>query len=459
MIPISTDAPLYHYPIATVTVMVLNVLMFLAVGLNPEIEMIEVDDPRTGVSDAAPSEQSDKGKAWDEVLKEEGAGDQGFDEQALEGMLDAQDAEGEGNRRFKRQTGFLHRNLCLEFGTFKPWQWVTNNFMHADWLHLIGNLVFLWAFGIVVEGKVGWLIFSAIYLAVGTIYGFFLQMGTLIVGLDEGIALGASAAIFGLLAICVAWAPANEFETIWFFGFRAGMMEVSILTFGAFFFVKEVLFLGLQGFRMSSELLHIMGFLVALPVGLWMVKAGHVDCEGWDIFSYLHGHTGKDSKILKQTEIAKKEKRKRQREESKAAAAPSPGNLLQLQSQVSEALDRGEFELAHRLHVKLASNNPTIQWQQKELHRIISGYLKAKRYTEAIGLIETYIESFEQDRFAMQIALLRIWLSEQKPRKVLKYVKGMNVAFLGPEHNTKLKPIVDHAKKMIEAGVIEVQND
>ncbi len=45
---------------------------------------------------------------------------------------------------------------------------------------------------IVVEGKVGWLVFSAIYLSVGVIYGFFLQMGTLIVGMDEGVALGAS---------------------------------------------------------------------------------------------------------------------------------------------------------------------------------------------------------------------------------------------------------------------------
>ncbi|MFN7289689.1 MAG: rhomboid family intramembrane serine protease [Pirellula sp.] len=459
MIPISTDAPLYHYPIATVTVMVLNVLMFIGVGINPEIEVIEVEDPRTSFSEASPSEQNDHGKAWDEVLKEEGADDQGGNEQGLDIPQDDSAWGVDGNTRLKVQTGFLHRNLCLEFGAFKPWQWVTNNFMHADWLHLIGNLVFLWAFGIVVEGKVGWLVFSAIYLAVGAIYGFLLQMGTVIIGMDEGVALGASAAIFGLLAICVAWAPANEFETIWFFGFYGGMSEISILTFGAFFFVKEFVFFGLQGFRMSSELLHIMGFLVALPVGLWMVKAGHVDCEGWDVFSYLQGRTGQDSKILKQTEKSKKEKRKRQLEESKIATAPSPENLQQLQSQVSEALDRGEFELAHRLHMKLASKNPAIQWQQKELHRIIAGYLKSKRYPEAAGLIQIYVELFDQDRFAMQAALLRIWLSEQKPRKVLRYVKGMNVAFLGPEETSKLKPIVEHAKKMIETGVIEIQND
>lgn len=459
MIPISTDAPLYHYPIATVSVMVLNVLVFLAVGLNPGYEAVELDDPHERVSQPAPPPDDDGRRGWDEVIKEEEDNGDEINEPGFDPAVEEWGREPAGEKSLRLQTGFLHRNLCLEFGTFKPWQWVTNNFMHDGWIHLIGNLVFLWAFGIVVEGKVGWLVFSAIYLAVGTIYGFILQMGTVIVGMDEGMALGASAAIFGLLAICVAWAPANEFETVWFFGFYAHLSEISILTYGAFFFVKEFVFLGLQGFSMSSELLHIMGFLIALPVGLWMVKAGHVNCEGWDVFSYLEGRTGQDSKILKQTERINKERRKRQKEEMRAADAPSQPNLAQLQSQVSEALERGEFELAHRLHERIASNNPTVLWQQSELHRIISGYLKAKRYTEAAGLIQTYVEMFEPDRFAMQVALLRIWLSEQKPRKALKYIKGMNISFLGPEQNAKLKPIIEHAKKMIEAGVIEMQND
>ncbi|XZE20005.1 rhomboid family intramembrane serine protease [Pirellulaceae bacterium SH449] len=455
MIPISTDAPLYHYPIATVTIMVLNVLVFLGVGLNPEIEIVERESSKHRSSQTSPHDQSEQPKGWNDVLRDEESGQQRSD-----GPGDFNDADDEfffDPERSTVRTGFLHRNLCLQFGTFKPWQWVTCNFMHADWFHLIGNLIFLWAFGIIVEGKVGWLVFLGIYLGVGALFGFFLQMSTLIFGMNEGVALGASAAIFGLLAICVAWAPANEFETL-FFGIRGGTVELSILTYGAFFFAKEVIFLGLQGFRMSSELLHIMGFLVAFPVGLWMVKAGHVDCEGWDLFSYLQGNTGKDSKVVKQTERLKREKRQQQKQLAATASPPQQTNVAQFQSQVAEALDRGEFELAHRLHLKLAANNPSIQWKQDELHQIISGYLKSKRYNEAADLIQVYLERFDHDSFAMQVALLRIWLSQQRPRKVLKYVKGMNVAFLGPEHTAKLKPIVEHAKKLIESGVVELHD-
>ena len=37
-----------------------------------------------------------------------------------------------------------------------PLQWVTNNFMHSGFFHLAGNMIFLWTFGLVVEGKLGW---------------------------------------------------------------------------------------------------------------------------------------------------------------------------------------------------------------------------------------------------------------------------------------------------------------
>ena len=51
-----------------------------------------------------------------------------------------------------------------------PMQWLSHNFLHADFLHLLGNMVFLWAYGIVVEGKVGWWPFLLIYLGIGIVH-------------------------------------------------------------------------------------------------------------------------------------------------------------------------------------------------------------------------------------------------------------------------------------------------
>ena len=48
-----------------------------------------------------------------------------------------------------------------------PEQWLLSIFMHAGWMHLIGNMIFLWVFGLVVEGKLGWWRFIPCYLAIG----------------------------------------------------------------------------------------------------------------------------------------------------------------------------------------------------------------------------------------------------------------------------------------------------
>jgi len=72
-----------------------------------------------------------------------------------------------------------------------------------------------------------------------------------------------------------------------------------------FFLAKEVLFLFLGGFQLDSELLQILGFFVAFPLGVYWLRSGRVDCEGWDLFSYLNGITGKDSRYAKRRKSRK----------------------------------------------------------------------------------------------------------------------------------------------------------
>ena len=64
-----------------------------------------------------------------------------------------------------------------------PLQWLTHNFLHIGLGHLIGNVIFLWAFGIIVEGKLGALPFLALYLAIGVAHGAAVQ--TLMLGIEE----------------------------------------------------------------------------------------------------------------------------------------------------------------------------------------------------------------------------------------------------------------------------------
>ena len=65
----------------------------------------------------------------------------------------------------------------LAFGQgLHPVQWITSAFLHADIMHLVGNMIFLWAFGLVIEGKLGWWRFLIVYLGLAAFESAVVQL-------------------------------------------------------------------------------------------------------------------------------------------------------------------------------------------------------------------------------------------------------------------------------------------
>ena len=92
-----------------------------------------------------------------------------------------------------------------------PISWLTSMFMHADWWHLIVNMVFLWTFGLFVEARFGWQRLLVLYVASG--------VGATLVFLGvhwgESVSvIGASGAIAGLMGICLIAAPLGKLHVL-----------------------------------------------------------------------------------------------------------------------------------------------------------------------------------------------------------------------------------------------------
>lgn len=173
--------------------------------------------------------------------------------------------------------------LALRYGEWKPWQWVTSVFLHADFIHLAVNMLYLWVFGLVVEGKVGWWRFLAVYGTIAVASNLVEQ--TLLLGADGG-SLGASGVIFGLIAIAMVWAPENEVEcAVVFFVPAVRTIDITIRDLGLLYVGIELLWAIFGGFSITSEALHLLGFATGLPIGVAMLRRGWVNCEGWDWFS------------------------------------------------------------------------------------------------------------------------------------------------------------------------------
>jgi membrane associated rhomboid family serine protease len=74
----------------------------------------------------------------------------------------------------------------------EPLTLLTYMFFHVSWLHLIGNMLFLWVFGDNVEDSMGHLRFLAFYLLCGIIAGLVHAM--IVNGASSGLSVEAAAA-------------------------------------------------------------------------------------------------------------------------------------------------------------------------------------------------------------------------------------------------------------------------
>jgi membrane associated rhomboid family serine protease len=84
-------------------------------------------------------------------------------------------------------------------------------FLHGGWMHLIGNMWFLWLFGNNVEDSMGHLRFIAFYL----LTGLAAALGQVIVSPDSIIPMvGASGAISGVMGAYLVLYPRVKVYTL-----------------------------------------------------------------------------------------------------------------------------------------------------------------------------------------------------------------------------------------------------
>ncbi len=134
-------------------------------------------------------------------------------------------------------------------------------FMHASWMHIIGNMVYLWAFGREIEDAMGGFRFLAFYLAGGIV-----AMMAQILGdpLSRVPALGASGAIAAVMGAFIVTYPRDRIKTVVFLliFFRVTFIPAALLI--GFWFLMQLFHVGMVAQVKTggvAYLAHIGGFL------------------------------------------------------------------------------------------------------------------------------------------------------------------------------------------------------
>jgi membrane associated rhomboid family serine protease len=152
--------------------------------------------------------------------------------------------------------------------TFVPL--VTHQFLHGGWLHVLGNMLYLWIFGDNVEDALGSAQFLVFYLLCG-----------IVAAVGQGLIapapmVGASGAIAGVLGAYLVMYPTARIATLIFLGIFITVVQLPALIVIGFFIVLQVIE-GVAELRIASHaatqevayFAHVFGFIagaVLLPL-------------------------------------------------------------------------------------------------------------------------------------------------------------------------------------------------
>lgn len=139
-------------------------------------------------------------------------------------------------------------------------------FLHGGWIHLAGNMWFLWIFGDNVEGRLGHLRFIAFYLVCG------LAASLVQYSLGPGLAapiVGASGAIAGVLgAYALCWPGAKVLTLVPVFYFITFVEIPAVIVLGFWFVMQFFQGMAALGAEFSHTGVaygaHVGGFLAGM---------------------------------------------------------------------------------------------------------------------------------------------------------------------------------------------------
>lgn len=390
-IPYGTDAPIYHRPIITAAMIVINYLVYAMTAAGP----------------------------------------------------------------FGSINHALAEPYMLALGSgLHPLQWLTSNFLHVNFWHFFFNMFFLWTFGLIIEGKLGTFKMLTVYLGIGILECAAEQI--LMLGHKPTQSLGASSIIFGLMTMSLIWAPKNEIYGIlvaFFIFFRFKYIDLKISVAVGIALALQVFVLFLLGGGLSSQLLHILGALIGLIVGVVMLKKNLVDCENRDIFSvWAEKHTMSDEDRANIEENTPKAIERRQKRRQKRQNLLAEEIALALHNQTPLPA----YIIAQRMEREFAGETLPPELHLKMIQQLLGG----KHWTEAILSMRQYLERHQEQSVFVRLMLAQTFMSQNKPKAALKVLDGILPDALKQQSaisKIRAKAEAMHQKNLDE-GFYEIEN-
>ena len=278
-------------------------------------------------------------------------------------------------------------------------QFFSYQFLHGDWEHLLGNMLFLYVFGSAVEDRLGRLAYLAFYLAGGVLAG----LGYMVFGHPSPM-LGASGAIAAVTGAYLALFPLSRVTITFLFVY---FWQVSSLLLVMLYVAYDVTFAAFGRVDGVAYLAHICGYISGFAVGIGLLYFRFLDREIYDFVALVDRWNRRrqmrvvtrqgDNPWLGRAGKGRKNAKPFDADDEKLAAA---------RQAVSEALADNQPQTALDRYEALIADHPE-QVLPRDTQFDLAGYaMNHDRHPAAAHGYERFLEHYAHDPRAPEVRLL-----------------------------------------------------
>ncbi len=288
------------------------------------------------------------------------------------------------------------------------WQFVSYAFLHGNFMHILGNMFFLYLFGNNVNDKLGNVGYTAFYLAGAVFSG----IGHVI--LSTSPVLGASGAVAAVTGAYLVLFPQTLISVFFWIFFFINTIEISALYFIGFklIFYDNIIEPGLTNQPAAiAYTAHIAGYLfgilsITLMLAAKLISSSHFDL--WDMIRQWNRRRqfrdavsgGFDpfsatSRYVPSKEIKKTPAQEKAEQES-----------MELRMQISNRITERNLPEAADLYLKLMTHDSEQVLPRQQLLDIANQLAGQNRYSEAVKAYEQFLKHYSTYEYAEQVELM-----------------------------------------------------
>jgi membrane associated rhomboid family serine protease len=288
------------------------------------------------------------------------------------------------------------------------YQFITYAFLHANWAHVIGNMLFLYIFGNSVNDKLGHLGYLLFYLAGGIASA----LGYALMNLDSTTPmLGASGAVAAVTGAYMVLFP-KTYIHVFYWLFFIGTLEVH-----AFYFILFKLIIWdnvLQDtFGPATNVAykaHIAGYIfgIGIPLAMLALKLlAHSPYDLWAVIRQRHRRNQYRRSVSGGYDPFSVTSAGRKKVDAQDIELdPRQEEIFNLRAEIFSAVNSSDLNTAVDTYLRLITIDPKQVLPDQHQLDVANKLMHLGKHTEAAGAYEAFLKQYPRYPFIEQIQLM-----------------------------------------------------